>query len=60
MKTVASLRISRNPNSRPTFLHPEPDPSALRLHWLMRLARLSETHAGIVAELAFSQGRAAR
>jgi hypothetical protein len=59
MKTVASLRVARKPDSRPSLVLSNPDSTALRLRWLMRNARLSETHAGVVAELAFSHGRAA-
>jgi hypothetical protein len=60
MKTVTSLRLARKPNPRLSLFHPKPDSTALRLRWLMRNARLNETQAGLVAELAFSQGRAAR
>jgi hypothetical protein len=59
MKSVASLRVARKPNSRPSLVYPKLDSTAFRLRWLMRNARLNETRAGIVAELAFSQGRAA-
>jgi hypothetical protein len=59
MKTVTSLRVARKPNTRPSLVHPKPDSIALRLRWLVRNPRLSETHASLVAELAFSQGRAA-
>jgi hypothetical protein len=59
MNTVASLRAARKSNSRPSLVHSNPDSTALRLRWLMRNARLSETHAGVVAELAFYHGRAA-
>jgi hypothetical protein len=59
MNTVPSLHVARKPDSRPSLFHPKPDSTALLLRWLIRNARLSETHAGIVAELAFSHGRPA-
>jgi hypothetical protein len=59
MKTLTSLRVARKPNSRPSLVHPKLDSTALRLRWLMRNTRLSETHAGLVAELAFRNGRTA-
>jgi hypothetical protein len=60
MQTLASLRLASKPISRPSLFHPKPDSTALLLRWLIRNARLNETQAGLVAELAFRNGRAAR
>jgi hypothetical protein len=57
--TNIAARASRQRKSEPVPFNRPTDSTPVLVRWLTRRARLSETHAGVVAELAFRSPEAA-
>ncbi len=59
MTFLTNARAERKHYPRPSLHLSEPDYRTLLLRRIMRSCRLTASHAGVVAELAFRQGEAA-